>query len=215
MLQAVSSVVASAYLFFIGRLALRQAKLASWPIAFIPILLALQQAFESVMWLPEHVLIGSIAMTHFVLLTFFLWPIWIPFSLFCIESRRDRRLLIVCTWIGLLGAAWLLYKSVFLTYDVYRPLVQGRWDWGMQLYMASIIIPFTFSSNPGIVVLGLMFVVSGIISCLGWQLAFLSMSNDFLEVLSFVWRLLAMGISSALVVYLPYWRDNKHGRPKV
>lgn len=215
MLQAVSSMVASAYLLFIGRLALRQAKIASWPIAFIPILLALQQAFESVMWIPKHVLIGSIAMTHFVLLTFFLWPIWIPFSLFCIEARRARRLLIVCIWIALLGAAWLLYKSVFLTYDVYRPLVQGRWDWGIQLYMASIIIPFTLSSNPGIVVLGLMFVVSGIISCLGWQLAFLSMSNDFLEVLSFVWRLLAMGISSALVVYLSYWRDNKYGRPKI
>lgn len=178
------------------------------PIAVIPALFALQQAFEGAVWLTKGnaTLIAFGFMYKFLFFAFCIWPIWIPFSLFCIETNHQRRSLIAFSWIIGFAIALLLLLSLLyygsnvsyygcgLVYDIH-PAVQGNWNWGILWYMVPTIAPFFISSQPGTTLVGIVFALSALVAWLVWQHAFIS-----------VWCFFAACIGSLLVVYLPHWR---------
>jgi hypothetical protein len=107
--------------------------------ATIPLLFAMQQAAEGIVWLtvnnPEYKMLTLIGVYTFLTYAFIVWPFWIPFSVSLMERTRKRKSLL--QGISLLGAGislflgWLLVKygaqasiinhSVY--YDVARPRI--------------------------------------------------------------------------------------------
>src|SRR5207237_6763398 len=83
------------------------------PLAAIPLLFAAQQACEGALWLvldraPFHVG-GTPLARAFLFFALFVWPAWVPFSLFLVESRRaKRRMLAALAVAGASLGLWLI-----------------------------------------------------------------------------------------------------------
>ncbi len=99
-----------------------QKNLRYLPIALMPLFAGLQQFMEGNVWLGMNandsftVLWGALG---FIFFTWFMWPIWIPFSIYVLEPDESRRkpLLLILTAIGLLFGL-LLYVPHGLNSDM-------------------------------------------------------------------------------------------------
>ena len=115
--SATASFSAGALLLGMGTLTLRSAKHPrEWPFAAIPLLFAIQQLSEGVIWLTfryEAPLLSEV-MTH--LYSFFshvLWPIYVPVAVLLIEPPgRRRQVLLAFVAAGLAVGVYLLYFLV-------------------------------------------------------------------------------------------------------
>jgi len=84
------------------------------PFAVIPLLFAVQQASEGVLWLglsnPSHASWRHFPVYIFLTFAQLIWPSWVPFSILLIEKDRNRkRLLTILLIMGLGISAYLLY----------------------------------------------------------------------------------------------------------
>src|SRR5262245_11163328 len=114
-----ASFTASVLLAGIGYLSLMKAKdkPSLIPLAMIPFLFAMQQFCEGVVWLylrqewPQN-FIFQIAKYGFLSFAFFIWPIWIPFSLLTLEKIKWRRILLtIILVLGMLLAVVNLFYA--------------------------------------------------------------------------------------------------------
>jgi len=84
-----------------------------FPIALMPLFAGLQQFMEGSVWLgmtgddPFTVLWGAMG---FIFFTWFMWPVWIPFSVYALEPNDSprKRMFLIMSLIGL-GFGLLLY----------------------------------------------------------------------------------------------------------
>lgn len=112
--SATVSFSAGALLLGIGTLTLKSARRRrELPFAAIPLLFAIQQLSEGVIWLTfsyDAPLLNAV-MTHvYSFFSHVLWPIYVPVAVVLIEPpRRRRRALWVFVAIGLAVGAYLLY----------------------------------------------------------------------------------------------------------
>ncbi len=112
--SAMASFSASAVLLGLGALTLKSARRPrEWAFAAIPLLFAIQQLSEGVIWLTfqyEAPLLNTV-MTH--LYSFFshvLWPAYVPVAVFLVEPPgRRRRVLIAFVAAGIAVGGYLLY----------------------------------------------------------------------------------------------------------
>ncbi len=126
--SATASFAAGAFLLGVGTLTLRSASTPrELPFAAIPLLFAIQQLSEGVIWLTfsyEAPLLNAV-MTH--IYSFFshvLWPIYVPVAVLLIEPPGwRRRALLVLVAAGVAVGAYLLYFLVGFTI-VSRPVGQ-------------------------------------------------------------------------------------------
>lgn len=84
------SFTASIVLAIIGTCLLKKTKKQIFvPLALIPWFFAIQQASEGFVWLalPEE----SFARNIFLFFAYFVWPIWVPFSVWFAEENRKRK----------------------------------------------------------------------------------------------------------------------------
>ena len=115
--SATASFSAGALLLGIGVLTLRLAsRPREWPIAAIPLLFAVQQLSEGVIWLTfsrEAPQLNSV-MTHvYSFFSHVLWPAYVPLAVWLIEPPgRRRQVLAVFAAAGFALAAYLLYILV-------------------------------------------------------------------------------------------------------
>lgn len=85
-------------------------------LGIIPILFALQQFSEGIIWLimqsgqTEH-LMFELAKYSFLLFAFILWPVWLPLSLFIPEKNKGRKI-----YIGIMTLLGLLLSGYFISY---------------------------------------------------------------------------------------------------
>jgi hypothetical protein len=86
------------------------------PFAAIPLIFAVQQAAEGCLWLGlgghPHPILVHISTYVFLFFAQILWPLWIPFSILCVENDQRRRslMLVLCV----LGAALSAYMTTCL-----------------------------------------------------------------------------------------------------
>ena len=89
-----------------------------FPIALMPLFAGLQQFMEGSVWLgmtgddPFTVLWGAMG---FIFFTWFMWPVWIPFSVYALEPNDSprKRMFLIMSLIGLiLPPALSHYKHV-------------------------------------------------------------------------------------------------------
>ena len=200
------SFAASGAISVIGFLTLRKVKKEKlYPLALIPLLFAIQQAFEGVVWIfnshPPLALLNSIAIHGYLFFAFFIWPIWVPFALLHVESKAIRRNILF----ALLGLgfgvstemAWSIIQygvtaeivCHHVQYNINMPQTSLEWrDWA---YGLATIIPFFVSSKKHALFLGLLICGAVAITWYFFSIYFLS-----------VWCFLAAIISITIYKYI-------------
>jgi hypothetical protein len=113
--SAGASFGASIMLGSVGVLTLRKVKQTSQvPFAAIPLMFAVQQVAEGVLWIglsdPDHTSWSHFPVYIFLMFAQIIWPAWIPFSILLLEKNRARRrLLAVMLAMGLTISTYLAY----------------------------------------------------------------------------------------------------------
>jgi hypothetical protein len=119
--SASASFSSGAVLLAIGVLSLKSARLpAERPFAAVPLLFALQQLIEGVVWLSfdgAHASLRPPATLAYVFFSHAFWPVFVPFAVLLIEpAGARRRALAALLVLGTAVSAWLFFATV--TYGI-------------------------------------------------------------------------------------------------
>jgi hypothetical protein len=142
----------------------------SVPVSLIPAVFATHQFIEGCIWLHQdgwgfQAFLPALVFLY-VLIAYIFWPVFIPFSAYCMESDHRRRIVIAaCQVIGLaVGLNYLLgilknppsvsVSSCNLSYLVNSPIDLSP------AYLFAVILPFLLSTHRGVVLFGLGVAVS-------------------------------------------------------
>jgi len=176
---------------------------AYWAFALLPFLFGFQQFLEGVVWLAlsgKYEYLLRPAAFGFLFFSHLLWLAWIPFTGFLTETNRfKRKLFFAVTVIGLLFGGTLyvplllqpdwvaisiqnhsVYYDVKLVYDVVLPRYAPT-----MIYAAIILLPLLLSSDRYHKVLGILVMVSGLLTWVFFGLVFISVWCFFAAVISF------------------------------
>ncbi len=214
--SATASFSAGALLLGIGTLTLRSAmathQRSALPFAAIPLLFAIQQLTEGVIWLTftaDAPLLNWVMTYVYSFFSHVLWPAYVPLAVWLIEPPgRGRHLLVVFAAAGLAVAAYLLF--VLMVYGVVsRPTGQHvEYDsphfytsLTMTLYLLSATTSPLFSTHR-------MVKAFGALALLAFGAAYYFYAQWFIS----VWCFFAALLSA--VVYLHFAaRERERGRP--
>ena len=115
--SATASFTAGTALIAVGGLTVHKSRgKVELPLALIPLLFGVQQLSEGVLWLSlrhDLPLLKSLATYTFSMFSHVLWPIFVPFAILLVETRRRRKTaLSVFQMLGLSVGLYLLYFIV-------------------------------------------------------------------------------------------------------
>ena len=143
---------------------------ASIPLSLFPAVFATHQFIEGIVWLNHDGVLPDVFLTGavyaYALIAFVLWPIFVPFSAYLLETGKRRRIIIlICQAIGLwVGFALLLsfvrdpvqvsVDCCSLSYQVNAP------DLLIAPYLVAVSLPFLASSRKGMVLFGVAITAS-------------------------------------------------------
>jgi len=174
------------------------------PLSLFPIIFAIHQLTEGILWLSITGVISDTyktgAIYAYAFIAFVFWPIFVPFSMYMIETGRMRRkIILLCQLVGLyIGFAFLigiLRGTVDATVVSHSISYQISSSPHMSLapYLIAVSVPFLIASNKRLIVLG----VALLIAC--GTAAYMACSNTFPSLWCFYAAILS------LIVYL-YFR---------
>jgi hypothetical protein len=142
----------------------------SLPLAAIPAIFAAHQFIEGCIWLsqdePGLRSLEAAAITLYVLIAYVLWPVYIPFAAYRMETCPKRRIaILLCQAVGLaVGLNYLVGMiqspvavSVYTCNLSYQ--VASIWNLG-PAYLIAVTVPLLISSRKGLVLFGVGVVVS-------------------------------------------------------
>jgi hypothetical protein len=179
--------------------------------AAIPFLFASQQLIEGFVWIGvlNNAAWKTIPIHLFIFFAQVVWAFWVPYSILKMETQIKRiRIIKACLWIGIFLAVYISYCLLFYNttafisdYHVYYKLYFPHQYYPILglLYLLPIIVPPIASSVAEIRLIGILLLLSFIITKL--------LFND--EVIS-VWCFFAAIISSIV-----YWVLKNHAKEKV
>ena len=209
--SATASFSAGAVLLGIGALTLKATRRPSeWPFAAIPLLFAIQQLIEGVIWLTfstDTPLLNTV-MTHaYSFFSHVLWPVYLPVAVLMIEPPGGRRRTL--TALVLAGSAvgiYLLYVLVAFPV-VSRPTGQHvEYDSPhffaaevMTLYLVSTTVSPLLSTLRGVKVFGAL-------ALLSFGAAYYFYATWFIS----VWCFFAALLSTVIYIHFA-WRPTEHG----
>jgi hypothetical protein len=143
---------------------------ASIPLSLFPAIFATHQFIEGILWLnhdgvvPDAFKSGTVY--AYALIAFVLWPIFVPFSAYLMETERRRRIImLICQAIGIWVGLTLLLSFVRGPLEVsvdccslsYRVNAS---DLLFAPYLVAVSIPFLASSRRSLVLFGVAVTVS-------------------------------------------------------
>lgn len=110
--SAGASFTAAVVLSLVGIMTLREVRQRAWyGIALVPVLFAIQQAAEGMVWITQGMQPWWVYL--YLIFVLLVWPMWIPWSLWLIErNKKHARLLKGCLCIGVFAAAAFIYELV-------------------------------------------------------------------------------------------------------
>lgn len=143
---------------------------ASIPLSMFPAVFATHQFIEGILWLNQDGVVPgtckSVAVYAYALIAFVLWPIFVPFSVYLVETERRRRFIVLfCQAVGLwVGFTFLLsfmrdplqvsVDCCSLSYHVNAPELL------LAPYLLAVSLPFLASSQRSLVLFGVAITVS-------------------------------------------------------
>ncbi len=183
--SALASFIASGVLSIVGFLSLWSSPGRKWMgVAFIPTFFAMQQFAEGLVWVYR----SPTAAAVFLFFAFIVWPLYIPFSLFIVESDNEKRSLLykltniglgvsVCLLFGLLSSDMNFYvRDCHIVYDV----AQAAFSYGIvtsllaAAYCLVTIMPFFVSSCGYMKGMGLLVASSCLMAYFFYSVYFIS-----------------------------------------
>ncbi|MFD2518331.1 DUF6629 family protein [Salinimicrobium flavum] len=203
--SATASFGASGVLLIIGAVSILKANgMRQLPFAVIPLIFAIQQFTEGLLWLSlERAYPGNEGiLTRFYL--FFaevMWPVWIPLCFLWLEHNTTRRrILKVLSGAGFLVAGYMAY--CLMTYEVQSLIAENHikyfldyprplHGYGNLLYGLATVVPAFVSKAKGMEIFGLLVLVSYLVSFIYFRDSLISVWCFFAAVISIsVWFLL-------------------------
>jgi hypothetical protein len=197
--SASASFVAAGALAIIGGATVRAAPARRFvPLAAIPLLFAAQQACEGALWLalerePFHVG-GTPLARAFLFFALFVWPAWVPLSLFVVEEDPRRKRVLATLFAGgaMLGL-WLIGCATLR--DANACMAFGNLYYWVQIdaplkhvvpfvYVAFVAAPLALSSLRGSTLLAIATIASCALSAAMSRAGFVSVWCFFAAVLS-------------------------------
>lgn len=176
--SAGASFSAAGALSVIGLLSMKQVHdKRLYPLSLIPLLFALQQFSEGIVWLALDNKISEAlilpASYMFIGTAFILWPIYISIATLAYEQQITRkRLLYIPFLVGLSLTAYAIFHLVF--YEIQAQIVSCHIFYSVKdtvfsyyftiPYLVATILPFFISSIKKMWILGLAFLISFIVS---------------------------------------------------
>lgn len=171
-------------------------------LAVIPLLFAVQQAAEGVVWMtighPAVAWLHGASVAIFLGFALVIWPMWVPISLFVAESNsRRRRVLAVLSWIGMVVGGYasvLLIRGRPVAHVARHSIVYSYVDRGPALvlalylpcYVLPTVIPFFVSTVSRAKLMGTVLISSLLATFLIERQALTSVWCFFAAVLSVI-----------------------------
>lgn len=198
--SATASFMAAAPLSVVGGATLKKVKKKSQiPFALIPLLFALQQVLEGIVWLTFGTgafwqMIHTISVYAYSIYAHAFWPIFLPFAIRLLETNPVRKnVLLFLQLMGLSVGLYLLY--FMLTYHVTASVVEETIKYQFYnpfseivifLYLTAGCLSFFVSSNKIINLLGVLLTISLAITYYAYSTYVVSIWCFFSAILSFV-----------------------------
>ncbi len=193
----VASFTASGILASIGTLVLKNVRARKELLfAAFPILFALQQALEGVLWLLiEHGESGAIrggVTFAYLVCAYSLWPVLCPVSVYAIEyDPKRKKILRLLVILGVATSFYLLLSIIInpiQTFPMNRQLHYETYVAGAYLftaaYMAVTILPYFISSQRAILIFGAPNFIFCVVTYIFYRMAFISVWCFFAAILS-------------------------------
>jgi len=118
--SATASFSAAAVCGAIGVLTVRRASKADLMLACIPLIFALHQGFEGLVWLTRAEGWGRCAGYDFAVIAFCLWPLYVPVATWQSETDARRRRFMLCFLLPgvviVAGALWVLHAGLIIDF---------------------------------------------------------------------------------------------------
>lgn len=157
------------------------------PLAFVPLLFAVQQVVEGVLWLRLSGVLGAgdVAALSFAFLFFakVVWPTYTPLAVWLIEPDRRRRRLFAA--LGAVGAVLSLGLLIDLLATPPSATISGRsidytgdpspFSWQQVPYMLATALPLVLSSHRTIRIFGALVLLGFLVSAYAYVTNFVSL----------------------------------------
>jgi hypothetical protein len=180
----------------------KTARKSEIPFASIPLLFGAQQLTEGIVWLTfGSQALQSVATFAYLLFSHVLWPVYIPLAVWCMETVRWRRILLLpFIAVGAVVGAYFLY---YLFVDSVMPEIVNNCIAynGDHFYRTFVLSPYSvatcasclFSSHRFVNVFGVLTFLAAIVSYRFFQANFVSVWCFFSAILSalILWYFLA------------------------
>ena len=180
------------------------------PLAATPLLFALQQSVEGLLWLnlapaPDGALASALTFLYLFFAETF-WPIYAPFAVWLIEPvERRRHLMVACLGVGTSVGAYLLWR--ILGHPHLATIVDGHIVYVTEYrqsdlvefaYLAATGVPLLLSSHRTVVVLGAIVLTGLVVAYAFYWEAFVS-----------VWCFFAAAASVAILCHFEWSRRTR------
>ena len=195
--SAEASFTAAAALAIMGILTVRNYSSNNYIfLALIPLLFALQQFSEGILWLNFNAnrqpdFITYFAQRSFLIFAFFLWPIWIPLSLGAVEKvvwRRNIIYFILACGLGLsfLNLSYALSGPISISIINHSIHYSGKILSQEIIYPLIILIPVFMSSMKKVWIFGVLIAIAYGIADYYYQETFVSVWCFFAAMISLI-----------------------------
>ena len=211
--SAGASMTAGVLLTFAGTETLRKVHKPSQIVfACMPLFFAFQQLSEGIVWLTiprnDYAELQAIATYVYLVMAQFIWPILVPLAVLLMERNRTRKkILLLLLIIGVIASLYYLHGLVVyhahaeisylhINYKYKRNFQSPFSNFPTTLYLLATLAPFFVSSVERVHIIGIIFVLSAIISI-----------GLFTECLISIWCFFAATVS--FVVYYTIRESHK------
>jgi hypothetical protein len=166
--------------------------------ASIPLIFAIQQVSEGFLWLalqnPKFAPLQQITTYLFLFFAQVLWPVWVPYAIMKLETNKRRRKIgRIFVGIGAIVSVSLAFcllnfppeakivgRHILYVQGIARPFIR----YGCILYAVATIVPPFFSSIRRMWILGLLILVSYVISAIFYMDYIVSVWCFFASIIS-------------------------------
>jgi len=195
--SAAASFTASGVLSIVGTATLIKTKhKKTWLLAIVPLVFALQQFVEGLLWLSLKNGAGyTLLLTHiFLFFALLFWPVYVPLVTLLLEPQKIRRIIIFFFCAGGAIVGVLLYvnflrepaAAMVVNKCLLYPAPDSFPNLFYYLYILFIIGSGAVSSRPVIKLLSLLGLISALISWLVYAVNFISVWCFFAAIISAV-----------------------------
>lgn len=201
--SATASFTAGTLLLGVGALTMRKARQPrERPFAAIPLLFAVQQLTEGLLWLGfgwDTPTLNAVLTQLYSLFSHVLWPVYVPLAAWLLEPPGPRRRALRMVWAGGIAVGAYLLYNMFANPIVARP-VGNHIDYDSPHFYVAVVITLYLTATTASMLLSSHRVMKlfGVLALAGALAAYLFYARWFIS----VWCFFAAVLS--LVVYLHF-----------